>query len=419
MSSTYLDYFNYYLKEFLNELIAYFPETKNDILNNYRKLLETKNDKSDLYVKYFMSRVNDHLGLIAKRNNELFDIENLHLLEGINFNSLWRHTVINDSNKTAIWKYLQLLTLLGRKVIPNKTEILEMLKRVGTVIEEPEKLQSTLRKDDGDVDDNVDNPLGDLLGGLGGLGSLGSLIGGGGSGGLGGLGGLLGDSSGGGGLGGLGELFNPEVMAGVQNMMSNINIDEISKNMANTMGNATGLEVIHEDKNEDNSNTTSSDNKDNLENQTDDTSNVKDSSNSNNTSNNAMNMFQEMAEEMHKSLDLSDLEEKQSRGEEITFSDMFKKVMSGDNPNKIGDLIGKNLKKNMASGKINHQDLLRQSMEMMGGQQNPNDIKEQLKNMNLNKAQQNKVNSSMRNQNARDRLRSKLEKRQQEKKNIN
>ena len=41
MDYTYNDYFNYYLKEFLNELVNNFPQTEN-VLANYRNLLEGK-----------------------------------------------------------------------------------------------------------------------------------------------------------------------------------------------------------------------------------------------------------------------------------------------------------------------------------------------------------------------------------------
>ena len=50
MEKTYLDYFNYYLKQFLNEIISYFPYTKSMILENYRAILEGTDDKNDLYV---------------------------------------------------------------------------------------------------------------------------------------------------------------------------------------------------------------------------------------------------------------------------------------------------------------------------------------------------------------------------------
>ena len=77
MDYTYNDYFNYYLKEFLNELINNFPEVKPNVLANYRNLLEGKDNKNDVYVKYFMTKINNHLISIAKKDDTLFNKENL------------------------------------------------------------------------------------------------------------------------------------------------------------------------------------------------------------------------------------------------------------------------------------------------------------------------------------------------------
>ena len=50
MEYTNLEYFNYYLKEFCNELIANFPDVEKAIVANYRELLEAKQTKNDLYL---------------------------------------------------------------------------------------------------------------------------------------------------------------------------------------------------------------------------------------------------------------------------------------------------------------------------------------------------------------------------------
>ena len=89
MSKTYLDYFNHTLNQFLNELISYFPFTKEGILNNYRGLLEGKDRKSDLYAKYYMSKVNDKLKEIATRDPHLFEKEHLYLIEGVDNETLY------------------------------------------------------------------------------------------------------------------------------------------------------------------------------------------------------------------------------------------------------------------------------------------------------------------------------------------
>ena len=129
MDYTYNDYFNYYLKEFLNELVNNFPQTRENVLANYRNLLEGKDNKNDIYVKYFMTKINNHLISLAKKDDTLFSKENLVFIEGVDFHEVWNTSSTNEQNKKAIWKYLQMLMLIGRKIIPDHKEIVEMLKK--------------------------------------------------------------------------------------------------------------------------------------------------------------------------------------------------------------------------------------------------------------------------------------------------
>lgn len=377
MSSTYLDYFNYYLREFLNEIVTFFPDTKNDVLNNYRQLLENKNDKSDLYVKFYVSRINNYLCEIAKRDNKMFETQNLFLLEGLDFNLLWNKSTINETNKTAIWKYLQLLTLLGRKIVPNKNEIIGMLQKVGTIIEEPDKLNSTLGQ--GTNDDDSSNPLLNLLGLGGGLGGLGE------------LGGLFGSE-------GLGD-----VISGMQEMASGVNTDDIMKGLSEGIGNKdnstpSNVNILSNSSNVNDSATTN------------ETLTISDTENNN--GNGFDDMLKDMASELEDVLDINGMDEKEM--ENMSLNDIIKKIASGDNSKKIGNVIGKSLKEGFASGKVKGEDLLKQSFGMMSqmGQMN-----QQMNNLGLNRAQQNRVNSSMRNQSAREKLKAKYEKRQLQQQN--
>ena len=80
MDRTFQDYFNFYLLQFLNEMVAYFPFTKKGIVSNYRPLLEGNEKKSDMYVKYFMSKVNDYLIPISSKDNSMFSKPNIILI---------------------------------------------------------------------------------------------------------------------------------------------------------------------------------------------------------------------------------------------------------------------------------------------------------------------------------------------------
>ena len=109
MDYTYLDYFNYYLKEFLNEIVSKFPDFKHNVVQNYRSFLEGKDSKNDMYVKYFYTKINNHLISIAKKDESIFSTPGLVFIEGVDFHNLWNSRLNNTENKAAIWKYLQLI----------------------------------------------------------------------------------------------------------------------------------------------------------------------------------------------------------------------------------------------------------------------------------------------------------------------
>lgn len=387
MSNTYIEYFNFYLKEYLNELIAYFPVLKQPILENYRELLETKNFKNDTFVKYFMSRVNDYLQQIAKRDETLFDREHLYLLEGVDFHQVWISPDNKTKNKKGIWKYLQLLTLIGRQIIPNKNHILEMLKKVGTDMEEIERIDSTLNKEDTSVDETVaEGPLSNLMNTANMAQNL-----------------LGGDS------GGIGEIFK-----GVGEIMKNIDIEELSKNMM------SGINNDEDDEDDDNENNTDGEN---VQNNEDSSSASQDnSSNPANLFNNGL--FKDLAEEMSQTFDFENMQQNVDTENPPNVGEVFQNFMSGDNPSKLMNLVGKfgnRLQKDIKKGNINQEQLLRQTQQMMGnmGGAMPNmeEMQKQMEEANLSKGQQNKVNTHMRNQNARERLKAKYEKRQREAQN--
>ena len=392
MSNTYIEYFNFYLKEYLNELIAYFPVLKQPILENYRELLETKNCKNDTFVKYFMSRVNDYLQQIAKRDETLFDREHLYLLEGVDFHQVWISPDNKSKNKKGIWKYLQLLTLIGRQIIPNKNHILEMLKKVGTDMEEIERIDSTLNKEDTSVDETVaEGPLSNLMNTANMAQNL-----------------LGGDS------GGIGEIFK-----GVGEMMKNIDIEELSKNMMSGLNND---EDDDEDDDDDDDNENNADGE-NVQNNKDSSSASQDNnSNPANLFNNGL--FKDLAEEMSQTFDFENMQQNVDTENPPNVGEVFQNFMSGDNPSKLMNLVGKfgnRLQKDIKKGNINQEQLLRQTQQMMGnmGGAMPNmeEMQKQMEEANLSKGQQNKVNTHMRNQNARERLKAKYEKRQREAQN--
>lgn len=394
MDFTYLDYFNYYLKEFCNQITANFPDFERGLVENYRPLLEAKQCKNDLYVKCFISKVNNYMDKICAKDQTLFEpasyvdketglVGGLFLLEGVDFLKLWSTSFNTAENQTSIWKYLQLLTIIGRKIVPNKAEVLEMLNSVGTQVQAPAKVEKTLLGADEDLGDAGNKP--DMFG-LGNLASLAGLMG-----------------IGGGEGGGL-----TDMLKSVGDMFSGIDLKGIAEEMqkAQAVGEARAETLTG----------------DGVEQQTAESEQASEPTATEQGSGAATNLFVDMAQEMANTFDFSQLE---SGDQPANMADAFKKLMSGDNPKKIAGLIskfGNKIQGEIASGKLNQADLLKQTTQMMPGMGgNMDDLKKQAEKMmkanpglaaqaeQLRKQQQKSSQGGM----TKDRLRAKLEAKKQ------
>ena len=462
MDFTYQDYFNYYLKEFCFEITANFPNFEKSIVENYRELLENKNNKNDLYAKYFITKINEYMEDVCNKNTELFipkrwfntdtNIQcGLYLLEGVDFIKLWNSDHNTEENKQAIWKYLQLLILLGRKIIPNKVEIDDILNNVGGEIYAPTKVEKTLKfnKDD-DLDDVGNKP--DIFG----LGNIASLAG------------LMGIGS--------GEAPNlTDIVKNIGEVFGNINMDEIAKQMekaqqqaesnlnphkhnnndsdndsTNDSDNDNNNNSTNDSDNDNNNDSTNDSDNDNTENSNTENSNTGNSNNENsntgnsntentksknksknkskkteneNLTSNTTNLFSDLAKEMTETFDFSNLENDKPEN----MGDVISKFFSGDNPSKLMGLVtkfGSEMQKNVKNGNINQADLMRDTQKMMSGFQSGDktNIKkqaEQLAKENPQLAQQMKKMQSDKtkydrsgNGDIRERMRSKLAEKQ-------
>ena len=360
MDKTYLDYFNYYLVQFENDLLAQFPFTKDGLLTNYRPLLEGNDKKNDVYVKFFVAKVNNHLTHIGKKDESMFSGENvLMLLEGVDFNQIWNSEEATPNNKQAIWKYLQLLTILGRKVIPNKDEVIQVLNQVGGVINTPSPVE--MKQGDGDDEPEVSG-LESVLDMAGNATKLASMFGLGGAGGSGGTGDMM--------KGLTDMLSNP------QGLMEKMGLDmDKMKEAVESMGQG----LVPEEDNTSDENEESGDNTD---------------TNPSNDSN-PMNEFAKTLESI--GLDTSDPNPNM-------MDVMSKLVSSGKLPELMkttSNLVGK-----MTGGAGG--GLENMMKNLMGGQQSAADLRQAAEATGQDRGQQNRVREATRNLATRDRLRAKL-----------
>jgi hypothetical protein len=391
MDYTYLDYFNYYLKEFINELINTFPETRDAIIANYRSLLEGRDDKNDLYVKCYYTKINNFLEPITKKDITLFETPGKIFIEGVDFHFVWNSQHANETNRIAIWKYLQILMILGRKNIPNHKEIIDMLNKVSNGdIMVPAKVEKTLASDS--KDDTEGNTgvfgLGDLASSLGGLGSLVSGLTGGGD---------------GGGLGGLGDL-----MGGLTNMLSNPEFSNAMSQLSQSM--TQGMTSSNTESNNESNNETVEGGENNEEGSVDGNS-LPEMPQSNPQTSPLFNnpLFGELADEISKTFNFDEMEKE---GKPANIAEALGKFMSGNNPQKLMGLVGKfgsKLQEEVKKGNVNPADLLSQTMGAAGGMQNLNNM--------MNNPQVKSRMANLQKQNStRDRLRAKLDKKNNDKK---
>tara|TARA_B110000285_G_scaffold196831_1_gene228043 strand:- start:8 stop:907 length:900 start_codon:yes stop_codon:yes gene_type:complete len=154
--STYIEKFNFYLKTFLQELITIFPENKDSFTQNYSLVLETDNVNSDEYVKEYMLGVSPYHSDISQKNNKLFLGDNeLKFLRDTDFRNLWTKD-LSDSTRENIWKYLQTLYVLGKKIVPEDDDVNQMLNELNA-LNNDEQTKSNIENHQKEMMDMIEN----------------------------------------------------------------------------------------------------------------------------------------------------------------------------------------------------------------------------------------------------------------------
>lgn len=131
---TYTEKFNYYLSLFLQELTTIFPEYKTTIQTNYEELVNLGDNScnSEKYVKDYMTVIKPFHSAIATKDDKIFKgLTEINMLTDIDFRSLWTKD-INQNTRENIWKYLQTLIVIGKKVVGDDDEIDSLLKKFNT-----------------------------------------------------------------------------------------------------------------------------------------------------------------------------------------------------------------------------------------------------------------------------------------------
>ena len=169
--NTYIGKFNFYLNSFLNELIVIFPENKECFEKNYKEIIDNKECVSDVYVKDYMNKISKYHSDIAKKNDKLFKSDKeIFLLKEVDFRDLW-YKDLSDSTRENLWKYLQTLYVLGKKIVTSDDEVSNMLNELNSdnipdtdfdemkqMMENMSKITQNVNKDD-NINDLFNNGI--------------------------------------------------------------------------------------------------------------------------------------------------------------------------------------------------------------------------------------------------------------------
>jgi hypothetical protein len=147
---TYTEKFNYYLSVFLKEMTTIFPEYQENINTHYGELLnsESESSNSEKYVKDYMTVIKPYHSQIATKDDKIFKgVDSINLLQSIDFREVWTKD-INDNTRENIWKYLQTLIVIGKKVVGDDNEIDSLLEKFKTDAVENSKESSDNGEDE-------------------------------------------------------------------------------------------------------------------------------------------------------------------------------------------------------------------------------------------------------------------------------
>ncbi len=125
--TTYTEKFNFYFHTFLNEIVTIIPEFREILEKNYSEVLEKSDLNTNSFAKEYMTSIQQYHSEIAQKNDKLFKgEESVTILKELDFRELWSKD-LSDNTRENIWKYLQTLYVLGRKIVTDDEDVSRML----------------------------------------------------------------------------------------------------------------------------------------------------------------------------------------------------------------------------------------------------------------------------------------------------
>lgn len=166
MAQTYVEKFNYYLSVFLNEINNIYPEYQETLVNHFSELLQPEgvsDNSNQTYVKQYMTVIKPYLSSVAGKNEKIFKgMEPINLLPEIDFRDVWSKD-INQNTRENIWKYLQTLVVIGKKIVGDDDEIDDLLNKFNSHKDKTDESSSETTSEQSEIPEGMDDEMLNML----------------------------------------------------------------------------------------------------------------------------------------------------------------------------------------------------------------------------------------------------------------
>ena len=162
--------FNEMMGQFLDELVATFPEEE-----AFKTAQAKPRDRSTF--EEFMKQIGPHANHLMAKSPEFFTDQN-EFAKGLNLTKVWASEEASATTREAIWQYLQTMYILGNTINMFPPETLSMIEAAAENCAKNMKTNGTGQMDEKALMAGMNNMLSQMMGGGGGN-PLAALMGGG------------------------------------------------------------------------------------------------------------------------------------------------------------------------------------------------------------------------------------------------
>jgi len=161
--------FNEMMGQFLDELVATFPEEE-----AFKTAQAKPRDRSTF--DDFMKQIGPYASQLMAKSPDFFTEQN-EFVKGLNLHTIWPSDAATPATKDAIWQYIQTMYILGNTISMFPPETLSMIEAAAENCAKNMKTNGNGAMDEKAMMAGMNNMLSQMMGGAGG-GGLAALMGG-------------------------------------------------------------------------------------------------------------------------------------------------------------------------------------------------------------------------------------------------